>query len=577
MSTDQSLSQRLTKTTQLVGDLYQLLRTQHDLLRQRGISLPPNVLNSLRSVQNELTEMTRRLQEPENELAQLRAVAETTRIINSTLEIDEVLNTVMDTVIELTGAERGYIVLRDEETGEMVFRIARGLDQKTLEGSENIVSETVVQRVAETGEPVVTTNAQEDIRFSTQESVVGFSLRSILCVPLQVRGEIVGVAYADNRIRAGLFGLKELELLMAFANQAAVAIQNARLFERERQYLAEVTEIKELLNNVFASIASGVITTDAQDIVTQLNLAAQRILDVPEQRGVGALLRDLLPLNESLERLLKTVQTQGMREMLDMEPLIPSRGVVNLNLRISPLQDADRVTRGLAIVMDDLTEQRAREARLSAVSRYLPPAMVANIQSIDSLDIGGEQRVISVVSSDVRGFSSFSEGLDPEVLMQIINKYLNVSTDAIHLYEGIVDKYIGDAVVGLYNTQLNPQDDHATRAVRAALSMTYDVKAMHETLPESQHLHYGIGVHTGPAVLGNVGSPTRKEFTALGEAVTLSKLMESEAGKGEVILSPATNELVKGYFKTEPREPSGKLKASYPHIQVIYQVCGVRR
>lgn len=576
MSTEQTLSQRLKQMVQLVGDLYQLLRTQRDLLRQRGISLPPGVLSSLRSIQNDLTGLSQNFQDPESELAQLRAVAETTHIINSTLELDQVLNTVMDTVIQLTGAERGYIVLRDEETGDMVFRIARGIDQKTLDGSENIVSKTIVQRVAETGEPVVTTNAQEDVRFSSQESVVGFSLRSILCVPLQVRGETIGVAYADNRIRAGLFGPKELDLLVAFANQAAVAIQNARLFERERQYLVEITEIKELLDNVFASIASGVITTDAHDMVTQLNLAAQRILDVSEDQGVGASLRDLLPLNESLERLLKTVQLEGAPETLDMEPLIPSRGVVSLNLRLSPLQDANEVTRGLAIVMDDLTEQRAREARLSAVSRYLPPAMVANIQSIDTLDIGGEQRVISVVSSDVRGFSSFSEGLDPEELMQIVNKYLNVATDAIHLYEGIVDKYMGDAAVGLYNTQLNPQEDHAIRAVRAALSMTYDVRAMHETLPETLHLFYGVGVHTGPAVLGNVGSPTRKEFTALGEAVTISKLLESEAGKGEVILSPATKALVEAYFETEPHKPNGKLKTAYPEMSMIYRVCGIK-
>ncbi len=575
MDTTQALPQRLKELSKLVTDLYQLLRTQREMLRHRGISLPPGALSTLKSVQADLTNLAQHKDiDPASELARLRAVAETTALINSTLKLDEVLNTVMDTVIQLTGAERGYIMLRDEATGNMAFRVARGMDRQTLDQSDFIVSKTIVGRVAEDGESVVTTNAQEDARFSSQESVVGFNLRSILCVPLKVRGEVIGVAYADNRIRAGLFGQKELSLLSAFANQAAVAIQNARLFESVRRSLAEITELKDLLDNVFTSIISGVITTDAEGLVTTCNRAAQNILAVPPEQSTGLPLSDLMPIDERLDRILHMVRTQGERETVDIEPQISGRGVVNLNLRLSPLEDAESHIQGVAIVMDDLTEQRQREAKLLAVSRYLPPAMVDNIHSIDMFSIGGEERVISVVSSDVRGFSTFSENLDPEELMTVINKYLNISTDAIHLYEGIVDKYMGDAAVGLYNTQINPQEDHALRAVRAALSMRYDVLALHETLPEAQHLYYGIGVHTGPAVLGNVGSPTRKEFTALGEAVTLSKLLESEAQAGEVILSAATNELVKHCFKTERLEPR-KIKG-HPDVHYVYRVTGIQ-
>ncbi len=576
MSIDKPITQRLKETTQLVGELYQLLRTQRDILRQSGISLPPGVLSSIRSIQRDLTNLSQSAADPSNELAQLRAVAEITALVNSTLKLDTVLQTVMDTVIQLTGAERGYIVLRDEDSGQMEFRIARGLDQQTLDQSDFIVSRTIVGRVAESGEPVVTTNAQEDARFSSQESVVGFSLRSILCVPLKVRDEVIGVAYADNRIRAGLFGPKELDLLAVFANQAAIAIQNARLYESARRSLDEITELTELLDNVFASIASGVITTDANDIVTTCNRAAQAILALPEGKSTGMALNTLLPRNETLKRLLRAVRTEGTHSTLDIEPEIMARGgVVSLNLRLSPLKDTNNVTKGVAIVIDDLTEQREREAKLAAVSRYLPPAMIDNIQSIDAFSISGEQRIISVVSSDVRGFSTFSEKLDPEKLMEVINKYLNISTDAIHLYEGIVDKYEGDATRGLYNTQLNPQSDHAIRAVRAALSMHYDVMALHETLPKPECLFYGIGVHTGPAVLGNVGSPTRKEFTALGEPVTISKLLEGNALAGEILLSPETNALVKDVFETEAIQPR-KTKGLHK-ITIIYRLVGIKR
>src|SRR5258708_18402715 len=153
------------------------------------------------------------------------------------------------------------------------------MEQRTLAEGEVNVRYSIVQNVADTGMYVVNTIAQYYMD-GNEESVVAFSLRSILCVPLTLKGEVTGVIYADNRIRSGLFGPKELTLLYAFANQAAIAIDNARLFERQQASLAEITAIRDLMSNVFASIASGVITTDAEDLVMVLNNAAGKILNV---------------------------------------------------------------------------------------------------------------------------------------------------------------------------------------------------------------------------------------------------------------------------------------------------------
>ena len=125
---------------------------------------------------------------------------------------------------------------------------------------------------------MLTTNAQEDPRFGGQESIVAYNLRSILCVPLHAKTEIIGVIYADNRIRSGLFNEAERDLLKVFADQAAIAIENARLFASVRHTLDEVSGLKNLMDNVFASIASGVITADDKERVTLCNRAAQRIL-----------------------------------------------------------------------------------------------------------------------------------------------------------------------------------------------------------------------------------------------------------------------------------------------------------
>ena len=192
----------------------------------------------------------------------------------------------MDTIIKLTGAERGFLMLKNEK-GILDFRIARNVDRETLQASAFEISRTIMERVAQSGEPVVTTNAQEDPRFGKQESVVAFNLRSILCVPLKVKGVITGVIYADNRIRAGIFNEHDRDILAAFSNQAAVAIENARLFESVKQSLDEVTRLKNLLDNVFASINSGVITTDVGDSVTLFNRAAETILNVKSDQVIG--------------------------------------------------------------------------------------------------------------------------------------------------------------------------------------------------------------------------------------------------------------------------------------------------
>ena len=147
----------------------------------------------------------------------------------------------------------------------------------------------------ETGEAVLTTNAKEDPRFGGQDSIVGYNLRSILCVPLTAKAELIGVIYADNRIRSGIFREAEKDLLTVFANQAAIAIENARLFASVRSTLAEVTELKNLMDNVFSSIASGVLTADVQNQITLCNRAAESILGQSAARLVGRRLEEVLP------------------------------------------------------------------------------------------------------------------------------------------------------------------------------------------------------------------------------------------------------------------------------------------
>lgn len=570
-----SLSTDMMRLNYMTHDISEKLAEQTRLLRMRNLGLPDALVQEAQDLTSQLDTLTNQMDDENTELAQLRALTHTAALINSTLELNEVLARAMDTVIGLTDAERGYILLRNDETGQMDFMIGRKIGREAIEDGELTISQGIVEQVIQTGIPVVTTNAQEDSQWRSQESVMSYALRSIVCVPLLRWGEVFGVVYADNRIKDVLFSDREAQLLLAFANQASIAIQNAQLFEDVRTRLAEVTEKQQLLDSIFASIASGVITTDRAGQVATYSPVAASILAGSYEESVGKTLLDVLPgIYEGFADLVRAVQHEGSQEMIDVNSVIPQRGPRNLSLKLSPLKDDTQQTLGVAVVVDDLTEIRQRDETLKVVHTYLPTQMVKNIESIDSLGLSGEEREITVISCDVRGFTTFSEHLPPEVVFEVINKYLTTSSEAIQLLEGIIDKYMGDAVLGLFNTQLNPHDNHAERAVRSALAMMKDVRALHEVLPKEHRLEYGIGVHTDLAVLGNVGSPSRKEFTILGDALTLAKKLQEVAAPGELIISEPTYQMVSHLFEAERTER--QLRGDHK-VVVCYQVLGLKK
>ncbi len=568
-----SLKIEVEYARKLTLDLRDVLKQQREALKEQGFRLPPGTTTTLNDIAQRLEGVSTRLDVLEHERDQYRALADIAALINSSLELEEVLNGVMDTIIQLSGAERGYLMLRNEETGEMEPRVARNVDRQTItDGSEFEVSRSIVQRVAESGEAILTTNAQEDQRFQFSESIVSYSLRSILCVPLKVRGEVTGVIYTDNKVQSGLFTEKTRELLQAFSNQAGVAIENARLFARVRTSLEEISQMKYLQDNIFASIASGVITTGEDNQITLLNRSAQQILNLPlsdDPLAVQMLLDEILPnIDNRFQMMIEQARSDQKLMGIEFSTEVPERGKLALSMNFSPLKDAHDRTQGVAIVMDDMTEIKRREAQIAGVRRYLPTEVVDGIRSPDELKLGGTRQVISALFADIRGFSTFSENLDPEKLVEIINTYMTIASDAIHTQQGVIDKFMGDAVMALYNTPLRPQADHALRAVRSAAQMIEEMRAFHEVVDPGDRLQFGIGVHTGEAIVGNVGSPDRLDYTAMGDTVNLSKRLQEVARPMQILLSMATYEMVADYVEVNELEPI-QVKGRQQYTQVF--------
>lgn len=504
----------------------------------------------------------------------LLALTEISQVINSTLELDEVLRIVMDTIVQLTQAERGFLMLRSEQ-GDLAIRVARNWEKASLDPSEFAISRTVINRVVTEGQPVLTTNAREDPRFGSQDSIVIFNLRSILCVPLKVKGELTGVIYADNRVRSGIFTESDRYLLATFANQAAIAIENARLFASVRRTLAEVTELKNLMDNVFASIASGVLTTDLQNRITLCNQAAQSILGINNAvELVGQNLHEILPpVGRVLAQHATRVRQTGQNIIgLELSPVLPQRGPISLRLHFSPLIDANQATQGIAIVLEDLTERKQLRAQLRLFERMVSPAVIEQLDP-DQLQLGGKRVEITTLFADIRGFTGFSESTDPERLVSVLNCYLAAAADAVLAQEGTIDKFLGDAIMAWFNAPIL-QPDHTMRAVRAALSLQEAASKLRCQLPVGSQLDFGVGIHTGEAVLGLVGAETRMEYTAIGDSVNTARRIQENAAAGQVLISATVYDCISNQVEVRPVQPIHAKGKQFP-IQV-YEVISIR-
>jgi adenylate cyclase len=518
------------------------------LALRQATGLAPESATELQAMLGQMRTATEQLQREwqaqQREEEELRALVQVSRAVNSTLDLAAVLNQVMDHIIELTGAERSFLMLFDE-SGELEFKVARNLDRETIAGSSFEISRTIVKTVASEGQPVVTTNAQADPRFSSQESVIGYNLRSILCVPLRFREKTTGVIYADSRIRTGLFGDADRDLLAAFADQAAIAIENARLFEQVKEQLEQISEMKALMDNVFTSIPSGVISTDVADMITLFNRAAESILGVPTYRAIHQSYRVALPIKDRLALMVEEVKRKERPAVAYEDIRLPGRGQVNLSLSVAPLKDPRDETMGVAIVVDDLTEKKKLEAQREVFRRMVSPAVFDTLpDNPEELKLGGSRREITVFFADIRNFTPFAEKLAPERLIEVLNQYLRIGADAVLAQDGTLDKFVGDQIMGVFNAP-NDLPDHTFRAVCAGLAMQKAIADHSRNMPESERLSFGVGINFGMGVVGRIGTEQKMDYTAVGDVVNYGKRLQENARAGQILLSQAAYELVK--------------------------------
>jgi signal transduction histidine kinase len=229
------------------------------------------VFNQLPFTLDELRKAATALDRRQKELISLYEVGQE---IVSILNLDQLLASILDRATVLVGADRGFLVLWDPSRDDFEVAVARRFDRGEVDDAQIEVSHGIIRRVLAQREPVITTNAQEDPRFQTSHSIIAYQIRSVLAAPLIAKEDLIGAIYVDTRLSSRLFDEGDLALLSAMANQAAVAIRLARLYEdlqtRNRELREALHELQEMQDELIRAERLSVVGRMAASIIHDL-------------------------------------------------------------------------------------------------------------------------------------------------------------------------------------------------------------------------------------------------------------------------------------------------------------------
>jgi PAS domain S-box-containing protein len=380
-------------------------------------------------------------------------------------------------------------------------------------------------------------------------------------VPLNYEGKLIGFMALGSRRSGDPYTGDDLDFLGTVAGQSALALENARLFINLHRTLDQTLEMKNLMDDIFASIATGVITTDIGHKVTLFNRAAENILGISVKDVLGKSLPEALPLCPDLETAAADALDRGTATLShEVTPSMPPRGDLYLRLSCSPLLDAYLGTKGATLVIEDLTDRRKLEAEQERIrqtfGRVVAPRVRDRLLSDPShLRLDGIRQKTTIMFADISGFTSFTEKIGPEDLFKTLNYYLSQAAQTILEEEGTLDKFMGDAILALWNAP-DPQPDHALRAVRAALAIQERARQIYQPLEgPSYALQFHIGVATGDAMVGNLGTSELFNYTAVGDTVNLCQRLEAAAQPGQILIDQATYSALAGQIVADQLEP----------------------
>ena len=448
----------------------------------------------------------------------------------------------MGITTDLLEAERSTLFIHDPVRDELWSRVAEGLSAREIRIPSNV---GIAGEVFTTRHSVNIPDAYHDQRFNPEiDRRTGFRTRSILCVPvLNKFGLPIGVVQVLNR-QGGAFSPKDQRRLEMLAAQSAIALENAQLFR-------DVLHERNYTENVLRRLTDGVVTLDPALNIVRINDVAARLLGVEPERVLGASAHRLFKNGNSWVRraIRKVMRTRLPDVAVDVNLRHGDHSTTAVNLNISPLFDPHEELQGCVLVFEDITnEKRVRSAMARYMTREVAEQVLAQRDSV----LGGRAQLATVLFADITNFTPLTEQLGAIETVTLLNAYFTEMVEVIFAHGGILDKYIGDAIMAVFGAPfVSPRD--ADRAVLAALDMQtalVEFNRLRATVGQPS-INIRIGLNSDQVIAGNIGSHRRMDYTVIGDGVNLAARLESANRYygTQVLLSGSTLDLLHDSYR----------------------------
>ncbi len=475
--------------------------------------------------------------------------------VTAEIDLGSLLQRVMVEATRMLDADRSTLFLNDEKTEELFSRVAmgEGIGEIRLPNTAGIAG-----AVFQSQETVNIPYAYADLRFNPSfDKQTGYFTRSILCVPIINKdGKCIGCTQALNK-KGGGFTDEDESRLKAFTQQVAIALENAKLFE-------DVAKERAYNHSMLTSMSNAVITINDEGKIITCNKAGLKILKIRSTDIIGKTTEEFFTNGRSwiLEKIKTCEESKEDDILMDAEFEVGSEDDDNLetvsaNISFLPLENQDPDGRmdqgdthlGTLIMVEDISDEKRMK---STMSRYIDPGIADQLLGDGSDIMGGQDTTATVLFSDVRSFTTITETLGAQGTVSLLNEYFDIMVDAISEQGGMVDKFIGDAIMAAFGIPVGHEDDE-DRGVRAGINMISRLWEWNEQREKDGKMavDMGLGLNTDAIVAGNIGSSKRMDYTMIGDGVNLAARLESACKQysARILISDFTYQKLKGTYQ----------------------------
>lgn len=484
---------------------------------------------------------------------ELETLLDITNNLNSFEEIPVLLQEILVKSCAVLNASSGLILIEDDNSNVLNIGADFNIDISALNGIIFNKNKGVIKEINQ---------SRKTLCFKISQDNYFYGTNCVYCLiaPLLDKQKLAGaIVLFDKESRKGIspFIDSDSNMLSAIASQAGIAYNNIKLIEN-------IKEAKAFNENVMQSIATGVFTTNLMGEINHVNRTAVSILNFDKEYIIGNHYGYIFESNEQILELISKCELESITVSESQVQLQFDDKTTTVNISVSPLLNDFNQPLGTVVALEDLSNINKLK---STFKKYVSNQIVDQLlENEDLLSLGGQEQEATILFSDIRGFTSLSENMTPNEVVETLNDYFNQMIEIIFKYNGILDKIIGDELMVIYGVpKSNIQDSE--NAVLTAIEMQEKLIAFNQDrcINLKKPIKVGIGVNSGSVISGNIGSTDQMDFTVIGDSVNLASRLCSSAEAGQIIISDAVWNKIKHLqtFKSKKLSPikvKGKAK-----------------